>query len=35
MPTFRVHNKKGFKNPPVFALNGRGPPAHQKDEPFF
>lgn len=26
---------KGLKNPPVAACSGRGPPAHQIDEPFF
>ena len=30
MPIPRIYNMKGFKNPPVLALDGRGPPGHEK-----
>ena len=34
MPISHTH-KQGFKNPPLFALDGRGPPAHQTMSLFF
>ena len=33
MPISRLH-KESFKNPPVSAHKGRGPPTHRKDELF-
>ena len=33
MPIYRIFT--GFKNPPVFALDGRGPPVAEKKDFFF
>ena len=34
MPIYRIATV-GFKNPPVFALDGRGPPRGEKMDYFF
>ncbi len=34
MPISHTHTR-GFKNPPLFALDGRGPPAHQTMSLFY